>query len=303
MANMKKTYYFPPTWDVHPQGPLKLGSVLASTKRPLQPLLICPVTDIPQPTIFIAGADPAQPQIYSTTRQNISYITSTLRTGSFTLFASFIAAVLGVGPDMSTKLSNDNILTLNFARLDTQEWYPSTAELWQRVKHPSVSRFLERSLAWRTKKLFVVTGVKVAYGATAESKAIRETGGEGKVTLDPGTSGGMPGLVEFGTGAGLQKKENTEVAWESGADGKEDPGFVFAYRVQRVKIKKKDGELVEVTSKDHTSGAVYDDGAPSVDKPEEYEIDADDPEDDDSNEDGVFVEAGDGDDSMWLIPP
>jgi hypothetical protein len=303
MANLTKTYYISPNWDVPPGGPLSLGSVLSSTKRPLPPLLICPVTDVPHSTTpSTSGAAPVQPQLFSTTKYNVSYTTSTLCSGFVSLFASFVAPVLGVGPDASTKLSRDCALTLRFARVDTQEWYPSTAELQKLVEHPSISRFLERLRAWNAKYLFVVTGVKVAYGARAESKNACEIKSELHVSLNPGVAVGVPGAIEFGPGAGLGKKQSTEVGWETGAGGKEDPGFVFAYKVQRVKVKKKNGEVIDVTSKDYTRGALYEEVISIADTPEEYEIDTMN-EEDDTKEEGVLVEAGDGDENLLLIPP
>lgn len=304
MANLTKTYYFPPNWNVHPGGPLKLGSVLSSAKRPLPPLLICPASDdAPQPaTAPVASSEPAQPRIYRTTKHNFSYTTSTSYSGSASLFASFATAVLGVGPDASTKLSRDSAMTLRFARLDTQEWFPSDEELQKRVENPSVSRFLERLRVWSPKILFVITGVMVAYGARAETKAARDIEGDFKISLDPGMVGGMPGVVEFGPGLGLGKKESTEVGWETGADGKEDPGFVFAYKVQRIKVKKKNGGVINVDNEEYTRGALYEQHVPALEKREEYELDSTDTEENDMEGEGVLVEADEGEGSMWLVP-
>lgn len=311
MANLTKTYYLPPTWDVVPLpgGPLTLGSVLVSTKRPLPPLLIYPVTksttpqpSSPSPETGGAAAEIAHPQIYSSTRQNISYETAASRSGSLSLFASFAAAVLGVGPDASVRASRDGALALHFARLDTEEWDPSAAELEARVRHPTVSRYLAKLRFWETTDLFVVTGVKVAYGARAESRTARETKAAIEVSMDPGVAGGIPGVVEFGPGAGLEKKRYTEVAWETGTDGREDPGFVFAYRVKRVVLKKKNGQVVDLESKDYTRGALYGVTNQILDQPKAYEIDGDTTGGMGTREEGVFVEAGDGDEAMWVVP-
>ncbi|KAK8131810.1 hypothetical protein PG984_008248 [Apiospora sp. TS-2023a] len=255
------------------------------------------VSELPSTT----DAEPEKPQIYRTTKYNVSYTTSAAYSGSVSVFASFAAPFLGIGPDASTTLSRDHALTLRFSRVDTQEWYPSTAELRALVGHRSIARFLACLRLWNTKDLYVVTGVKVAYGARAESKSGRETKGELEVSLDPGLAGGVPGVVEFGPGIGLGKKKSTEVGWETGTEGTEDPGFVFAYKVRRVKVKKKNGEVSDVTSKEYTRGALYQDVVPTGDKPEEeYEICTTDVEDE-MEEEGVLVESGDGDDDMRLI--
>lgn len=142
----------------------------------------------------------------------------------------------------------------------------------------------------------------VAYGARAETKATREIEGELKVPLDPGVAGGVPGMVEFGPGVGLGKKQSTGVGWDTGVEGSEDPGFVFAYKVQRVKVKKKNGEVVDVSSEAYTRGALYEQSTPAAAKPDGYEIDFTDVEDDDIEGEGVLVEAEGGEGSLRLVP-
>lgn len=304
MANITKTYYFPPNWDVPARGPLRLGSVLASTKRPLPPLLVSPVVEETQSSR--PSADSEQLQVYCTTKYNLSYTTSSSYTYSAGLFASFATAVLGIGPDVSAKLSRNRALALRFARMDTQEWDPSPAELQQRVEHPSVARFLQRSRAWDRKSLFVVTGVKVAYGACAESKAEDEAEGEVKVALDPGVAANVPNMVEFGPKLGLKRKQMTDVEWETGKDGQEDPGFVFAYKVQRIKVKKRDGEVVDMRGKEYTRGALYEEDIAIEKKLDEYEIDMVGVDikdvEADTKEEAVLVEDQDGFENMCLVP-
>lgn len=302
MANTLKTYYFPQNWDISPNGPLSLGSVLSSVKRPLPPLLINPLTGaVPAATPSTTTVSQAeQPNMYRSTKYNVSYKTSTAYSGSVSLFASFAAPLLGIGPDASASLARDRSLTLHFSRVDTQDWYPTPEELQELVGQPAVSRYLDRLQAWSKKCVLVVTGVKVAYGARAESKDAREAKGELSVALDPGVAGGIPGVVEFGPGLGLGRKRSTEVGWESGTEGVEDPGFVFAYQVQRVKVKKRDAGVVEVTGKAYTHGALYGSHR-GVDEPGEYEIEILDAEDS-TEEEGVLVETMDSEENMRFVP-
>lgn len=301
MASTVKTYYFPPNWDIPPGGPLSLGCVLSSIKRPLPPLLISPLTELLSATTPSTTDDQLQqPRIYPTTKQNVSYRTSTSHSGSASLFASFAAPLLGIGPDASASLARDHSLTLRFTRVDTKEWYPSAAELQRLVEQSPVSRYLDRLQAWSPKCVLVVTGVKVAYGARVESRDAREVKGDLSVSLDPGVAVGVPGAVEFGPGLGLGRKRSAEVGWETGVDGHEDPGFVFAYQVQRVKVKKRNAEVIDVVSKAYTRGAVYGSGH-VANEPGEYEIDITDA-DDSEKEEGLLVEAIDGEERMRLVP-
>lgn len=205
-------------WDIPPGRPLSLGCVPSSTKRPLPPLLISPLTGVPSATTPSTTDDQLQqPIIYPTTKHNVSYKTSTYHSGS-------------------------------------------VAKLQGLVEQSPVSRYLDRLQAWSPKCVLVVTGVKVAYGARVESRDAREVKGDLSVLLDPGVAGGVPGVVEFGPGLGLRRKRSAEVGSEIGVDGHEDPGFVFAYQVQRVKVKKRNAEVIDVVSKACTHGAVYGSG-------------------------------------------
>lgn len=301
MTSTVKTYYFPPNWDIPPGGPLSLGCVLSSVKRPLPPLLISPLTEMPSTmTPCTTNGNLEQPRIYPTTKHNVSYRISTSHSGSASLFSSFAAPLLGIGPDASASLARDHSLTLRFARVDTKEWYPSAKELQGLVEQSPVSRYLDRLQAWSPKCVLVVTGVKVAYGARVESRDAREVKGNLSVSLDPGVAGGIPGVVEFGPGLGLGRKRSAELGWETGVDGHEDPGFVFAYQVQRVKVKKRNAEVIEVASKAYTRGAVYGSGH-VANEPGEYEIDVTD-SDDSAEEEGLLVEAFDGEENMRLVP-
>ncbi|CAK7237599.1 hypothetical protein SBRCBS47491_010036 [Sporothrix bragantina] len=236
---------------------------------------------------------------------------STSNAGSGALSASFLASVLGIGPRASTKLQGDRALTMLVSRLDTQEWYPSNIELQTLIDLPSVSQFLRYLRSFHSKELFVITGVKVAYGSYAERKNARATEARLDLKLDPGVAGGVSDVIELGLQTRLKRESTTTVSWEAGADAKEDPGFVFAYKVQRVKVKTKvkteNGDGMIVTSnKEYIRGALYGNFIPTAGDPERFEIDAEDKVDtgcaeEDTEATGVLFKAGDGSEDIWVV--
>ena len=153
------------------------------------------------------------------------------------------------------------------------------------------------------KASFVVTGVKVAYGIRAEIKKGREAESSLEISLDPGLAGGVSDVVTFGPKVKHDIKKGTAVGWETGTDGDEDPGFLFAYKVQRVTVKKtKDEEKKVAASRaEHASGAVLGTETPVAEEPDRLEIDTGDAEPTDDN--GVLVKAGDKSENLLLVGP
>ncbi|CAK7232996.1 hypothetical protein SEUCBS140593_008453 [Sporothrix eucalyptigena] len=277
---------------------------------PLPPLYIGSIQSM---IASSADTEPVQrDNVFCTTKHNLSFTTSTFNSGSAALSASFLASVLGIGPQASTKLQGDRALTMLFSRLDTHEWYPSNVELQTLIDLPSVSQYLRYLGSFHSKEVFVITGVKVAYGSCAESKNARVTEARLDLTLDPGLTGGVPGVIELGLQTRLKRESTTTVLWESSADAKEDPGFVFAYKVQRVKVKTKvkteNGDIMTVTrNKEYIRGALYENFVPNAGEPERFEIDMkDEINTEDMKEDteatGVLFEAGDGSENIWVVP-
>lgn len=216
---------------------------------------------------------------------------------------SFLSSVLGVAPTASTNLQRDNTLTLSFSRLDTQEWFPSTEELQTLIQQLSVSQYLHSLRKWVLKQVFVVTGVKIAYGARAETKKGHELEGKLEISIDPGLADGAPGVVTIGPKVGHGTKKGIEVGWETGTDGEDDPGLLFAYKVQRVKVMQaKIEDKPTVTShSEYTSGALH--GADSLVAEEREPFHIDPAVAEDASETGVFVEADDGSGGLWFVPP
>ncbi|KAL1890457.1 hypothetical protein Sste5346_008286 [Sporothrix stenoceras] len=299
MASTVKTYHLAPTFDFAPDGPLALGSVLSTVKRPVPPLTIGNVGS----TMTTTDDASTTPKIFSTTKTNYTLTTSTKRTTSAALSLDFLSSIFGVGPGGSNSHNRDSAVLFSFARLDTQEWYPSTEELESLIRQPTVSQYLKVLRSWVPKQVFVVTGIKIAYGAYAQSKKARHVDTGFEVKLDPGTAAGVSDIVTLGPKFTHSVKKGKYVEWSTGVDGEEDIGFVFAYKVQRVTVKlaKKEGKYGVTDHDEYTSGSMLGVDDHVASEAEQFEIDTVDT--DEVDEGAVLLEAGDGTEILWLVVP
>jgi hypothetical protein len=98
-----------------------------------------------------------------------------------------------------------------------------------------VRRYLDKS-RYR-KPIYIITGVKTVTGAKAKSHKSRAVGGKLGVEVDGTIWSG--GTVPIGGGPEVEgKRENKEgTSWKGSSD------FVFAFRVRKVSVKKKTGEV------------------------------------------------------------
>jgi hypothetical protein len=195
-------------------------------------------------------------------------------------------------------------LTFTFAQLDTKEWFPSADELLAPVQQPPVLQYLNSLRKRVQKQVLVLTDVKVGYGVRAETKAAHAIEGKLEVAIDPGIAGGAPGMVTIGPKFGHGTQTGTDVGWETATDGEDDQGFLFAYKVQRVAVKKtkngsNKGKQSVSRHVEYTSGAVLGTKAPEADEPDGLEIDKVGAGQ--TDETGVLVEAGDGSESLRFV--
>lgn len=92
--------------------------------------------------------------------------------------------------------------------------------------------------------MYMITGIKIARGASVESSKPREVGGSGKVGVDL-TAVGAP--VTLGLEGGIEKKRERSVAYAGSTD------YIFAYQLKRVRARKG-GNFKE---DDYSKGALF----------------------------------------------
>lgn len=87
MANRVPCFFYAPTWDFPPGGPIKLGNVLASVKTPELPLYTARL--------------PAEDEVFSTEKRQVEFSLEKQREGKFSIVTRFLS-FLGVGVDVGT---------------------------------------------------------------------------------------------------------------------------------------------------------------------------------------------------------
>lgn len=87
MANNQICFFYAPTWDYPPSGPIKLGNVIASVKNPQRALHCAP---------------PAGSNVFSTSKDSVQYTKEKMRGGKFSIITKFLS-FLGIGADVGVE--------------------------------------------------------------------------------------------------------------------------------------------------------------------------------------------------------
>jgi hypothetical protein len=84
MSNHAYSYFYAPSWDYPPRGPIKIGNVLTSMLQPERPLF--------------AFEDLGDDEAWTTTKTQVEFSKSKLNAGKFSILTKFLH-VLGIGLD------------------------------------------------------------------------------------------------------------------------------------------------------------------------------------------------------------
>ena len=85
MSNAIYSYFYAPSWDYLPDGPIKLGNVITSIERPEDPLHTAPY--------------PKDEELILSEKKQVEYSHEKLRVGKFSILTKFLS-ILGVGVDL-----------------------------------------------------------------------------------------------------------------------------------------------------------------------------------------------------------
>ncbi|KAM0546215.1 hypothetical protein ACHAPJ_011001 [Fusarium lateritium] len=232
MANREFFYFYAPTWDSPPNGPIKLGNVISSVKRPDQPLFCYPPSE--------------DTDIFKTEKKSVQYAKEKLKSGRFSILTKFLS-VFGFGVDVGAEVERSDEETFVFQTLETTHFIPTAAYLQKCIEADRVRRHLEISRF--RKPVYVITGLKVVTGAEANTLKSRTLGGNLSAEVDGTVWSG--GAVPIGGGPGIEGKvtNSQRTKWEGSSD------FVFAVRLSKVVVKKG-----EINEEEYRKGAMLDDG-------------------------------------------
>lgn len=274
MANEKKKYFLTPTWDYSPppNGPIRLGNILASPADPVPPVLATPAAPAtPSPSTgstAVSGPDRDLDGIsVSSHKTSVTYTRECVRAGSYGIYTKFLQQLgLPIGVDLDLTAAKSHTSTFEFERMDTEEFWPSPTFLQHQLAHPAVRAFLAQQ--WFHKRVYMIIGIKSVTGAKKASSRKETTLSGG---IDAGVdlttlAAGVPG-VDVGGRVNPERRDLKLVEWTGSSD------FVFAYRLLRVTVRGrgeggfKSGEFV--------SGAMYalpEDGGEQHDYRTKHEI-------------------------------
>ncbi|KAM0543607.1 hypothetical protein ACHAPJ_012194 [Fusarium lateritium] len=218
MATQKKHYFLSPTRST-PEGPIRLGSIISTPALADDPINEEYISLSSVPMDIIEHNEP-----------NYRFEMCTSTSGSVGIWASFLQ-VLGIGGDVTADWSRENSQAWDCENLKTISFRPKLSYITQCLEDEGVQSYMRVNKPWLgTSKLYMITGIKVAYGASSTIRYARGKGFNLRFGVDL-ASQGVPLSV------GPEYGRNNAISVQQSQDGAEP--FVFAFRLRRIKISKK----------------------------------------------------------------
>lgn len=228
MAPLRPKFYFlAPTTDSPVNGPISLGAIITHPREADSPLNNKPLT-------IDVKSIPVQ------SSEDTDYSVDFEKKRSFTLgiWASFLAEILGVGGDISNDLSKEDSEKWTIKTLKTLSFNPTQEYIKQSLEDSLVKDFVKANASWlRSSRVYMITGLKLAYGASAAITRAKSKGLNLHLGVDA-TSLGVP--VEAGPDIGGERSNTVTQSF-----GEKTP-FVLAFRMQKINVSAS-GEVKSQT--------------------------------------------------------
>jgi hypothetical protein len=218
---MKKTYFFPPNFDYPPDGFLWPGRIF---KKPFEPGTCLNRDPLP--------AYPADCPLQESKKIDWKGDEERTRSGLFSIWIRFLE-FLGIEASgtIHWAVAHSNLYTIK--KLETKFFEPSDEYLEQNMLHPAVASYIVKTDFQAP--VYMVTGVKVAYGAGMAWENQRTLTVAGKM----GGGGPAAGSPASG-GTETQVQDSTKKA----TGYRHSSPFVFAYQIREI-YYTKNLELVD----------------------------------------------------------
>ena len=166
--------------------------------------------------------------------------------------------VLGVGIDFSVNYDIGKTDIYAFDRVETRFFTPDKAYIEKSMSSPEVRDFIVKS-KFRA-NVYMITGVKVAIGASVTSTKLKQRGIQMQLGVD-GTAVGVP--LGLGPDIEISSGQTQGTSFDGASD------FVFAFRLREVIYSKRQG----IVHREFSKGALFslEDGRrkPAVERNEE----------------------------------
>lgn len=225
-----KSYFLSPITTIPPEGPIRLGNIIEDPNYVQEPINYSP-----------APPASAGEKVYLHNAANSTVALNASKSFALGLFAKFQQLLQGkIGGKTSSSVEE----TWSFNNLQTQWFKPSDEYIKQSLQQMDVQDFIAQNYSWlRRTKLYMVTGVMIAEGASSAIKAARQN----ELHLSLGVDTSLPQMpvtvlpqLDLEGASGVAKSQ-----------GKSDT-VVFAFQLRRIKISPAG----DVTHAQYTDGAL-----------------------------------------------
>ncbi|KAF5657242.1 hypothetical protein FCIRC_13335 [Fusarium circinatum] len=231
MATRQTSYFLAPISNP-PEGLIRLGNIISAPASADDP-------------INLINYPPGEwsLKVIEHNQTNFTFHMAVKSDQSFGIWATFLQT-LGIGGDVIADWSEEHNEQWTCENLKTVSFSPTISYVSQCLNDEGVQSFMRVNKPWfTTNKLYMVTGIKVAYGATSTIEHAKQRGLNLKFGTDF-SSQGVP--ISLGPQIGGKNTRSTKQSQSGG-----DP-FVFAFRLRRIKISRKG----DVTHERFTKGTV-----------------------------------------------
>ncbi|KAL7928238.1 hypothetical protein V8C35DRAFT_318661 [Trichoderma chlorosporum] len=229
MVNHQKLFFYAPTWDYPPNGPIKLGNVITSVKKPERPLHCVP---------------PSGSDVLSTKKNNVEHTGVQTSNEKFSVLVRFFS-IFGLDIQLSAGRETSKENKCSFETVETTHFVPTSSYIQNCVENDDVRRFLQ--ISRYRKPVFVITGLKIVTGMEANMFTANTVRSSPTIQINSTLPHvGPVTLGSSGTESNISTKHVT--TWKNGDD------FVFAFRVSKVFVGKAAGQVV--SEEDYRRGAM-----------------------------------------------
>lgn len=110
------------------------------------------------------------------------------------IFAEFLQNIVGAGVDLSVHHKRENENGLEMKAMETVFFNPSAAYIREAIQAEEVMSVLRRKNWLMLKRpVYLITGLKIARGASAATKLLKENGANAQVSVNlAAVAGGVP---------------------------------------------------------------------------------------------------------------
>lgn len=221
MSQRPKHYFLAATGNP-PEGPIRLGNIIS-----LPRLADDPINEESVPLSAVPGM-----KVVEHNEPNYTLDLDKSIASHAGVWASFLQTVVGVGGDITAEVARETSEHWHCANLQTLSFTPNLAYIMRCLEDEGVRHYMRLSKPWLPgagSRLFVITGIKIAYGAVSTVRWARRKGLSLRFGVDLAALG-VP--LQFGPKAGRE----TTVSVTQSQEGA-DP-FVFAFRLRRIKVSR-----------------------------------------------------------------